>query len=79
MEKHHNPELLNAIIDKHNHVKRESVKELFHEQSNKEVLQALFSKTSTIDPQKLRELLNDPDSAHIINSLANAEEGIVAP
>jgi hypothetical protein len=30
VEKHHNPELLNAIIDKHHHVKRESVKALFN-------------------------------------------------
>lgn len=39
VEKNHNPELLNQIIDKHNHVKRESVKELFKEDKNPEILQ----------------------------------------
>lgn len=39
VEKNHNPELLNKIIDKHNHVKRESIKQLFSENNNPELLQ----------------------------------------
>jgi hypothetical protein len=50
VEKHHNPELLNSIIDKHNHVDREAVKQFFSSSSNPEVLQELFSKKSTMDP-----------------------------
>ncbi len=79
VEKNHNPELLGSIIDKHNHVKREAVKELFKSGNDQEVLQAIFSKNSTVNPERLRELMNDPDSADIIRGLADAETGVVAP
>ena len=54
VEKNHNPELLNQVIDRHNHVKREAVKELFNEKNNEEVLQELFGKNSNMDPEKLK-------------------------
>ncbi len=44
VEKNHNAELLNAIIDEHNHVDRWAVKALFSPESNSEVLQELFGK-----------------------------------
>ena len=71
VDKNHNPELLNQIIDKHHHVKRQSVKELFNEKNNPELLQELFGKNSKMDPDKLREILNDPDSAILIMNLAD--------
>jgi hypothetical protein len=62
VEKHHNPELLNSIIDIHNHVNRDAVKQLFSSASNPEILQELFSKNSTLNPERLRELMNDEAS-----------------
>jgi hypothetical protein len=78
VEKNHNPELLNAIIDKHNHVSREAVKNLFSSSNNPEILQSLFGKHSTTDPERLRELLNDSAGEEIIRRLAGREEGIVS-
>lgn len=54
IEKHHNPELLNSIIDKHNHVNREAVKNLFSSSNNPEILQEMFSKKSQLDADRLR-------------------------
>ena len=79
VEKNHNQEMLNQIIDKHYHVKRESVKELFNEKNDEEVLQELFGKNSNMDPEKLREVLNDPDSVILIQNLASKENGKLSP
>jgi hypothetical protein len=78
VEKHHNPELLNSIIDIHNHVDREAVRALFHPASNPEVLQELFGKKSTMDANKLRNIMNDPESAEMIQNLVNGEDGLLS-
>lgn len=78
VEKHHNPELLNAIIDIHNHVNRDAVKQVFSSSSNPEVLQELFAKNSTMNPERLRELMNDEGSRQMVSALMDKEKGVVS-